>query len=234
VYTIAVGIVDRVIAVVDPASNQAKIYVGPQTLRQWNAQWSPDGKWLAFQGMEGRDSSGREGPVLLDPETGEWRFLAVRSEGKSMYFSSWRPDSKAILVHDMFTLFQIDLNGRIVHSAKIEDMNGRDVAGSCRFLVSPDGNMVIFDDIALPDAEKFPQTMAIYAYSFSEKKRIRLTPQGLSAAQPLWYKPGDEIIFTGTEAATPNVYRLWLADRKPVCIMKNAVSGSVGNVAEKK
>ena len=44
VYTIAVGIVDRVIAVVDPASNQAKIYVGPQTLRQWNAQWSPDRK----------------------------------------------------------------------------------------------------------------------------------------------------------------------------------------------
>jgi len=158
----------------------------------------------------------------------------VDSEGKILRFSSWRPDSKAILAHDMFTLFQIDLNGKIVHSVSVQDMNGSNVASSCRFLLSPDGNTVIFDDIALPDAEKFPQTMAIYAYNLREKKRIRLTPKGLSAVEPLWYKPGVEIIVTGTAVGKPKLYRLSLSDRKPVCILTNARSGSVGNLTEKK
>ncbi|MFH1116549.1 MAG: WD40 repeat domain-containing protein [Pseudomonadota bacterium] len=233
VYTVSLGWKDRIIAVIDLETGDAKMFALPQRLLQWDAQWSPDGKFLACQGYDKEKSSGR--PVLLDPKTGEWLSLPAAGEAKDLHFSSWRPDGKAILAHDMHTLFQIDLTGRIVHSVSIRDINDGSVASSCRFLISPDGSTLIFDDIALPDAETFPQSEAIYAYSLGDKKLLRLTPKGLHATDPMWLNPGVEIIFTGGVAGEgPNLYRLSLSRPKPVCIMRNAEEGAVARRPEQR
>ncbi|MBF0497519.1 MAG: PD40 domain-containing protein [Deltaproteobacteria bacterium] len=222
---------DRVIKVVDLATGKSKEFKRLAGFIQSRGQWSPDGRRLAlnvFPVNQPPTNQKNWKVILLDPDTGECRRLMDRGKASDEFLSSWRVDGQAVLTQDMNKLFENDLNGNILRTFEVESFM---LNSASHFLLSPDGSTLVFDQMAVSDTTKGEPPIAIFAYDLQQKKLTRLTPKGLNAVSPNWWHPGREIIFHANNAKaldTPfDLYRLSLADPKPILVLRNGSDGSV-------
>ena len=169
--------------------------------------WSPDGGMFAFSMLV--DKQWEVG--VLDVQTQKWQVLTKQlSKSLGVYSSTWTPDSKTVVCHDLDKIFQVDLKGNIVKTIVanevVDDITF--ISSATTFLLSSDGRYLLFDTETQPGESRIPM---LWLYDLQLKKRTRISPARLRSSSPQWLGSGDEIVFSGMasgKGARPNVYRM--------------------------
>ena len=147
-----------------------------QGVRERNATWSPDGKWIAYWS----DASGEEelfvapqdgkgAPVKVAPATNTWHFPPV-----------WSGDSRKIAYSDRaMRLWVVDVAEKkpvLVDTATILEIS--------RYALSPDGEWLAYVKVVEND---FP---VVFLHSLATKKTVAVTSSASRAAEPLFDPEG--------------------------------------------
>jgi serine/threonine protein kinase len=173
----------------------------------YSAQWSPDGRWIAFlRGENGRVNELRLVPPLTGPER---KVAEIHPRGFLRPLTlAWCPDSSCLVVTDSIgpdkadALFVVSLQT----GQKRQLTNGAVFADSDP-AISPDGRWLVFRR----DVAPFAGGLHLQALQPDLKvtgEARSLTPFDLYAYNPRWTPDGSEIVFSAKSA----LWRLRIPD----------------------
>lgn len=154
-----------------------------------NAQWSPDGKWIAYISDETgedeiylRDQAGIEKPVQLTKNSDTYK-----------YSFDWSPDSKKILWSDkMQRLLYIDID-----SKKIKNVD-HSLDGELRnFNWSPDSKWIVYT------YPRFNTTSLIMIYNLDSEKKQAVTDEWFDSNYASFSNDGKYLLFTSARTFNP-------------------------------
>ena len=152
-------------------------------IRERDAAWSPDGKWVAYlsdrEGDEyeiyvrGAEQGGAERRVTKDGRA--WRFAPI-----------WSPDSKMLAFSDKdLTLRVLD-----VASGKVTDIDKDAYGDITHYRWSPDSKWLAYTKL---NEARFS---SLYVYSFADAKPVRLTSGMTDDTEPVFDPKGRYLYFT--------------------------------------
>jgi tricorn protease len=155
-------------------------------IRERDASWSPDGKWIAYLSdrdgdyeiyVRGADASGAA-------SGGERK---VTSNGKAWRFEpSWSPDSKMLAFSDKdHALHVVD-----VASGKVTAVDRDDYGDITDYRWSPDSRWLTYTK------DNEAQFSSIYVYNLGDAKAYRLTSGMTNDADPVFDPKGRYLYFT--------------------------------------
>lgn len=207
-------------------SNSAAEFQSLAKLNVRNPHWSHDGTKLAFQII---DRTGRVG--ILDVSTGVWHdvtqglvFSDHDGVPSALFFSSWSPDDQSIICQDLYSIFEIALNGDVLNRIPIDSVIPvNEISSATRFQFSKDKKLLLFNGMWDPDKT------AIYLFNFSDHKLKRLTPKSMDGSEPLWLPSQSEILFSrgdDEQGDGSDLCVMSLGSDKVTVILKDASSGS--------
>lgn len=165
--------------------------------------WSPRSNELAFACW----SDGQDQLCVVNADGSDMHILigGKQSGNKGVFSPQWSFDGQSILFHDIFTLFQVDLSGKLFSKKAISEITGKksSVSSTDCFVQCPtDANLLAFTQsvpgtkFAEQAFEGEPNT-ALFTYNTTTKVRKRLTPVDLLATDPVWSRDGKSIYFCG-------------------------------------
>jgi len=198
-----------------------------QGLNARDARWSHNGRKLAFYVVVGRQ--GHIG--VLDLATGKWdditKSFPFRDHGGLpglIVFNSWSPNDKSIIGHDLYSMFEIALDGRILNSIPFEKIiPGVEVTSALRFEFSSDRQLLLID------GSRNPEHSNIYAFNLQDHQLRRLTAD-IDGFESRWLPSQDAILFSRGKISDPDdtsdLCVMSLKDGKVTTILENAESGS--------
>ncbi|HET9227764.1 MAG TPA: PDZ domain-containing protein [Thermoanaerobaculia bacterium] len=150
-------------------------------IREMDAVWSPDGRWIAYLS----DRSG-EYEVYVRPSDGSGDERRVTTGGKVWRFPPlWSPDSKKIAFGDSDQhLFWVD-----VQSGKVTEADRSDREDIFDYRWSPDSRWLVYTK------EGETQLASVWVYSLDDKKATRLTSDLTQEAEPVFSPDGRYLYF---------------------------------------
>lgn len=154
-----------------------------------NAQWSPDGKWIAYIS----DATG-EDELYIRSQDGEGTPTQLTTNSDTYKYSfAWSPDSKKILWSDkMQRLRYID-----IESKKITDVE-QTLDGELRdFDWSPDSRWIAY---TLP---RFQTTSIIVIYNVATAKKEEVTDDWFDSGSPVFSNDGKYLTFVSARDFNP-------------------------------
>ena len=166
--------------------------------------WSPDGEHIAYNAFNGDAWSikcvdkDNLHPVMIAK--------AVNTQG-GFYAPSWSTDSKKIVVQDMSAVYIIDLNGSIIKTIPMQEIDTTHmISSNSLFLFNKNEDKVIFQADVDGDVTGLGPPSAIFVYDFNDKKKTRLSPEGYDCFQPVI--KADTLFFSGTKGKSKkyNIY----------------------------
>lgn len=159
-----------------------------QGVHERSAQWSPDGKSVAYIS----DQTGETELYLQDANGGAPVALTKKNDTYIRDFS-WSPDAKKIVYTDRQNRIRlVDVSSKNVITVL------QDPAGEPRGLVfSPDSKWIAYTRIAPNDFS------IIYAYNLETKKEYPVTDKWYSSDSPVFSTDGKYIIFTSARDFNP-------------------------------
>lgn len=221
---------NRVVKVIDLATNKVRDFKGFAKFTHYGPIWSPDGKWLAVHVFkeEGQKYNWEVG--LINPVTGEARFLSDKIHHEGVYLSSWTANSGSIVCHDLNFIYEFDLSGKMVRRFTMGDVAGDNMIDSGNsFHFSPDGKQILFDATIASDNYPEDEIVSLFIFDLETKKLKRLTQSTLVATNPKWIT-SDEISFDGYPAKAKNapfrLYKMSVLKMKSEILLTNASEGS--------
>ena len=158
--------------------------------------WSPDGKYLAYNAMEGQQWNIK----YINRESGHAAFITLHAGNLGNFSPQWSADSKKIIVQDMAGIYIIDLNGNVLRTIDISNMDSTIlISSSTQFVLTGKEDKLIFDcqvstDSAGANDEGEPPPH-IFAYDLNTKKMTRLDPPDHNCFAPVL--KGDTIFCSG-------------------------------------
>ncbi|MBS1564321.1 MAG: PD40 domain-containing protein [Bacteroidetes bacterium] len=184
--------------------------------------WSPDGNYLAYNAF----IDGSWSIKCVDKDNRHPVVIARASNGQTGFFSpSWSSDSKRILVQDMSTVYMFDVNGALVRSIPMSEIDtGLSVSSSSVFLLSDKGDKLIFDNDMVEETGISGPLTAIFSYDLNAGKLTRASPKGYDCFHPVL--KGDTLFFGGIkmpapQRAKPNIYSTDLNGQHFQMVFKN-------------
>ena len=150
-------------------------------IREMDAVWSPDGRWIAYLS----DRTG-EYEVYVRPSDGSGEERQVTKDGKIWRFPPlWSPDSKKLAFGDADQhLFWLD-----VQSGKITEADHSDREDIFDYRWSPDSRWLTYSK------EEETQLDALWVYSLDTKKATRLTSGLTDDTEPAFSPDGRYLYF---------------------------------------
>jgi tricorn protease len=150
-------------------------------VREKDAAWSPDGKWIAYLS----DRSG-EDELYITPQDGMGKEVRITSDGKMFRLPPvWAPDSKKLLFADKsLRLFFVDLESKqpvLIDQGKYFDLTD--------YSWSPDSQWVAYAKMAAN------HNQAIYLYSLASKKISSVTSTFTDSYNPVFDPAGKYLYF---------------------------------------
>lgn len=219
----------RQIAVLDLATGKTTMIVKdiPST-NVMEATFSPDGKQLLFCYYANDDR--HLGIINID---GSGFRDVQKSEPKHMdYWSEvWAADGKSIFAQDMESLYQIDLDAKVLHKWPTTQLApGGSMSGDVRLDPSPDGKLLLMDIEMNERARKGwdGPPPAIWTMDLATQKMTRLTPKALYAYDSHWLDAPNSILFVSIKAGEEdtNLYRMSTTGKGKVLLAKGAINPS--------
>lgn len=216
----------REIRVMDIATGRVTEFPTLKKYLCYGTTWSPDSKMIAF----GLFRNSRWEAVVMNVDTQDWRIVSQNLKttvGVSM--TTWSADSKSVLTQDLDVVYQVNFNGDVIRKFSVNDVvdDISYVSSATTYLLSPDGNSLIFDTDELPDDKR---RSMIWTYDLRTKTRKQISPRTLSAEGPVLLPSGDEFVFTGVlvarRRAAPGIYRMRRDGTGVELLVANAEQGS--------
>jgi Tol biopolymer transport system component len=190
--------------------------------------WSPDGKYIAFNIWNGTHWD----IGVIGSDKRDFKIITgCMHSPEELCLSSWSRDSKWIIIHDLDSIFVLDVAGNLVQKYNVHEVTDNKVwASDARFLLTADKRYFIFDGES--NDEGFygdGPTMAVYLYDLTSRKVRRLSPVGYNCRYPCLTADGA-ILYEGVKfnAKTSNIFETDLLGEKPRIILKNAYFVSAG------
>jgi tricorn protease len=158
-------------------------------VREKNAVWSPDGKWLAFFS----DATGEE-ELQIAPEDGKGAPLALTSGSSSWSFPPvWSPDSKKLAFADRaMHLWVVDVATKqktLVDTATIWEIS--------QYAFSPDGQWLAYRKQVDTDVS------ALFLWSAVTRASTQVTPSVVSSDEPVFDPEGAYLYFLSDRDIAP-------------------------------
>lgn len=195
----------------------------------FSPKWSPDGEWIAYI-----DRNDGYKLTLVKPDNSEIKVIFDKSNSPSeMFFQpEWAIDSKSIFVHDLNTLFEINIGNKKVTetpTSKIAQKSSS-ISSEDNFAPCPtDKNLMVFtqfvnDNSELENYFGEPGT-AIFLHNSKDETNKRLSPAGFLCFNPVWSKDGKSLFFSGykdlSDVKYPfKIYKLNLENNEIIEITK--------------
>ncbi|HEY0157999.1 MAG TPA: PDZ domain-containing protein [Thermoanaerobaculia bacterium] len=150
-------------------------------VRERDAVWSPDGRWIAYLSDKGGDYE-----IYVRPaDGGEER--QVTNNGKAWRFAPvWSPDSKMLAYSDKdHALHYVD-----VASGKVTAVDSDEYGDITDYRWSPDSSWLTYTK------DNEAQFSSIYVYSLPQAKAFRLTSGMTNDSNPVFDPKGRYLYFT--------------------------------------
>ena len=154
-----------------------------------DAQWSPDGKWIAYLS----DATG-ENELYIRPQDGKGEPQQLTSGADTYYFTPiWSPDCKKLLWSDrMDRLRFVDVTSKVVTLVDHSDV------GSIRdYDWSPDSQWITW---GRQEAEGMPK---VYLYGLNGGRRIEATDKWYASGNPAFSDDGKYLLLTSARDFNP-------------------------------
>ncbi len=154
-----------------------------------DAQWSPDGKWIAYLS----DASG-ENELCIRPQDGKGDPQQITTGADTYYFTPiWSPDSKKLLWSDRLERLRcVDVT---THAVTLVDHS--DVAEIRAYDWSPDSQWITW-------SRQEKEGMAkVYLYGLNGGKRIEATDGWYDAGNPAFSDDGKYLLLTSARDFSP-------------------------------
>ena len=157
------------------------------------ADWSPDGKWIAWIG----DATGETEVYLYDVEKGGDAKQLTSNNDTYIRSLQWSPDSKRILYTDR--------KNRIVEvtvpDGKKTVVMTNPEAEFRRVSYSPDGKWIAYTRPAKNEME------VVYVYNLESKKEYPVTEKWYNSGSPVFSADGKYLVFTADRDIRPQYGR---------------------------
>ncbi|HYO76168.1 MAG TPA: PDZ domain-containing protein [Thermoanaerobaculia bacterium] len=151
-------------------------------VRERDAAWSPDGRWLAYLS----DKSG-DYEVYVRPADGSGEERQLTNNSKSWRFSPvWSPDSKLLAYADK----DYGLHYADVASGRVTTVDKDDYGDITDYRWSPDSRWLTYTK------DNEAQFSSIYVYSLPQAKAFRLTSGMTNDSNPVFDPKGRYLYFT--------------------------------------
>jgi tricorn protease len=150
-------------------------------VREMNATWSPDGRWIAYLS----DRTG-EYEIYVRPADGSGPERRVTTDGRIWRFPPlWSPDSKKLAFSDKDRKLQwVD-----VASGKVKEADRSDRGDITDYKWSPDSRWLAYTKVGET------QMPSIWLYALDEDKARQLTSDLTAEAEPTWSPDGRYLYF---------------------------------------
>ncbi len=150
-------------------------------VREMNATWSPDGRWIAYLS----DRTG-EYEIYVRPGDGSGAERRVTTDGRIWRFPpQWSPDSKKLAFGDKDRKLQwVD-----VASGKVKEADQDPRADITDYKWSPDSRWLAYTKVSET------QMPSIWLYALDEGKARQLTSDLTAEAEPTWSPDGRYLYF---------------------------------------
>ncbi|MBV9496280.1 MAG: PD40 domain-containing protein [Acidobacteria bacterium] len=167
-----------------PAKNgEVRNLTNTPGVREMDASWSPDGRWIAYLS----DRSGDEYEIFVRPADGTGEERRLTSNGKSWRFPPrWSPDSKSLVYSDK----DHDLQIVDVASGKVTRVDHGDYGDIMWYRWSPDSKWVTYTK------NNEVRFSVIYAYNVGDNKSSALTSGMTDDNEPTFDPKGRYLYFT--------------------------------------
>ena len=154
-----------------------------------NAQWSPDGRWIAYI-----SDASHEDEIYIAPQDGSGPARQITRQGDTYnYHLTWSPDSKKILWADK----RLRLRFVDIETSLITEVDSSDVWEFGDYNWSPDSRWITYAKAELETMNK------IYLYSLEQKKSWPLTDGWYEASNPIFSADGKFVFFTSNRDFDP-------------------------------
>jgi tricorn protease len=151
-------------------------------VRERDANWSPDGKWVSYL-----SDRGGEYEIYVRPADGTGEERRVTSGSKAWRFTPvWSPDSKLLAFSDKdHALHVVDVAG-----GKVSDVDKDDYGDILDYKWSPDSRWLTYTK------NNEAQFSSVYVYNLGDAKAYRLTSGMTNDANPVFDPKGRYLYFT--------------------------------------
>jgi tricorn protease len=158
-------------------------------IRERDASWSPDGKWIAYLSDRNMDQQGGDYEIYVRNADGSGGERQITHDARAWRFAPiWSPDSKMLAFSDK------DLTLRVVDvaSGKVTDVDKDQYGDITHYRWSPDSKWIAYTKL---NEARFP---SIYVYSVGDAKSYRLTNGRANDQEPVFDPKGRYLYFTST------------------------------------
>lgn len=165
--------------------------------------WSPDGNYLVYNAFTGSNWSIK----CVDKDNRQPVMIAEATNAQHGYYApAWTADGKKIILQDMSAIYLYDVNGALVKTISMQDIDtALYINSSSQFLLTAGEGKLVFEKEVMGDSTAEEPPLAIFAYDLHSKKLNRISPAGYDCFHPLL--KGDTVFFSGIKGIGRHSHR---------------------------